>query len=66
MISMQFLFGVLLALAVLAGSAIAFSAAVLAAPSVPKPGRPPHGGIRRDPPPLPQPDTDDARELVLR
>ena len=66
MISMQFLFGVLLALAVLAGAAIAFSAAILAATPVAKPGRPPRGGIRRDLPPLPQPHIDDARELVLR
>jgi hypothetical protein len=66
MISMQFFFGVLTALAVLAGATIAFSAAVLAAASVAKPGRPPHGGIRRDLPPLPQPHTDDARTLVLR
>ena len=66
MISMQFFLGVLTALAVLAGAAIAFSAAVLAAAPAAKPGRPPHGGIRRDLPPLPQPHTDDARTLVLR
>jgi hypothetical protein len=29
-------------------------------------GQAPPGGIRRDPPRQPQPDTDDARELVLR
>lgn len=29
------------------------------------PVRPPHGGIRRDPPPQRQPGTDDTRVLVL-
>ncbi len=76
MIDMQFLDGVLIALAVLVGAAIALSVAILAVASVTKRGQepyggtrrdlPPHGGTRRDLPPLPQPDTDDARELVLR
>jgi len=30
------------------------------------PGQAPHGGIRRDVTPLPQPDADHTRELVLR
>jgi hypothetical protein len=69
MISMQFLDGVLVALAALIGIAIALSVAILASGSVSKPGQAPHGGIRRNVPDLPrdpQPDTDDARELVLR
>jgi hypothetical protein len=66
MIGMQFLSGVLVALAALAAAAITLSAAILAAASVAKPGQAPHGGIRRDPPPHLQPDTDDARVLVLR
>ncbi len=66
MIDMQLLDGVLVALGVLVGAAIALSAAILAATSLSKPGQAPHGGIRRDMPPHPQPDTDDARTLVLR
>lgn len=68
MISMQFLDGVLVALAALVAVAIALSVVILASGSVSKPGQAPHGGIRRDLPDLPQhpqPDTDDARELVL-
>jgi hypothetical protein len=68
MISMQLFYGVLVALAALAGAAITLAAvaAVLTATSVAKPGQPPHGGIRRDLSPHPQPNLDDARELVLR
>jgi hypothetical protein len=65
MIDMHLLDGVLLALAVLIGSAVALSAVMLLAARVTGPGRAPHGGIRRDVPQQPQPDTDDARELVL-
>ena len=61
---MQLLNGVLVALAVLASAAIAVSLAMLTAPSLTRPGQP-HGGIRPDPPQHPQPDTDDARTLVL-
>jgi hypothetical protein len=65
MISMQVLGGILVALAALIGAAIALSAALWAAGSESKPGQPPHGGIRRDVPQLPQPEPDNARELVL-
>jgi hypothetical protein len=65
MISIQLLGGILLALAVLVGAATALSAVIWASGSVSKPGQPPHGGIRRDVPQLPQPEPDDARELVL-
>ena len=68
MISMQLLGGVFVALAALVGVAIALSAALWASGSARKPGKPPHGGIRRDVPQLPQlpePEPDDARELVL-
>ncbi len=63
-IDMQLLGGVLVALAVLVGAAIALSVAMLAAASVAKRGQAPRGGIRRDLPPAPQPDIDDARTLV--
>ena len=67
MFGMQLLDGVLVALAVLVGAAIALSAAILAVSLATRPGQAPQGGIRRDPPqPQPQPDTDDARVLVLR
>jgi len=66
MISMQLLDGALVALAVLVGAAIALSLAILAASLAAKPGQPPRGGIRRDLPQHPQPDTDDRRVLVLR
>jgi hypothetical protein len=66
MISMHLLYGVLLALAALVGAAIALSAVIWAAARpASKPGQPPHGGIRRDVPQLPEPEPDDARELVL-
>jgi hypothetical protein len=65
MIDIHLLTGVLLALAVLIGATVALSAVMLLATRVTGPGRTPHGGIRRDLPPQPQPDTDDARELVL-
>lgn len=65
MIDMQLLGGVLTALAVLVGASIAISLAFMATGSVAQTGQTPPGGIRRDPPWQPQPDTDDARELVL-
>jgi hypothetical protein len=65
MINMQLLDGVLVALAVLVGAAVALSVAMLAVRSVSKPGPAPHGGIRPDPPQQPQSDTDDDRVLVL-
>jgi hypothetical protein len=64
MTGMQFLDGVLVALA-LVGIAIALSVVMLAAGSVSKPGPAPQGGIRPDLPQQPQSDTDDARVLVL-
>jgi hypothetical protein len=66
MIDTQLLDGILVALAVLVGAAIALSLAIFAVSSVTRPGQTPRGGIRRDLPQHPQPDTDDARELVLR
>jgi hypothetical protein len=65
MIQVHVLTGVLLALAVLIGATVALSAVMLLASRVTGSGRAPHGGIRRDLPQQPQPDTDDARELVL-
>ena len=70
MISMQLLEGVLVALAALAGAAVVLAVAIMAAaavskPGVSKPGRPPRGGIRREMPTQPQPDTDHDRVLVL-
>ena len=66
MIDIHLLNGVLVALAMLIGTAVALSAVMLLAARVSGPGRAPHGGIRRDLPQEPQPDPDDARELVLR
>ena len=66
MINMQLLDGVLLALAVLVGAAIALSVVMLAVGSASKPGPAPQGGIRPYLPQQPQSDTDDARVLVLR
>jgi hypothetical protein len=65
MIQVHVLTGVLLALAVLIGATVALSAVMLLASRVTGSGRAPHGGIRRDLPQQPQPDPDDARELVL-
>ena len=70
MISMQLLDGVLVALAGLVGAAVVLAAAIMAAaavskPGQSKPGQSPHGGIRRETPTQPQPDTDDDRVLVL-
>ncbi len=65
MIDVHLLTGVLLALAVLIGATVALSAVMLLASRVTGSGRAPHGGIRRDLPQQPQPDTDDARDLVL-
>ena len=81
MINIHLLNGVLVAAALLIGAAVALSLVMLAAARVTGPGRAPHGGIRRDLPQQPQPDTDntpvllpwqpqpeseDARVLVLR
>jgi hypothetical protein len=66
MIDMQLLTGVLIALAVLVGAAIALSAAMLAAASEARHGQAPHGGTPPGLPQHPQPDTDSARVLVLR
>ena len=65
MISMQLLDGVLVALAGLVGAAVVLAAAIMAAAIAHKPGQSPHGGIRREMPTQPQPDTDDDRVLVL-
>ena len=65
MISMQLLDGVLVALAGLVGAAVVLAAAIMAAAAVSKPGQSPHGGIQREMPTQPQPDTDDDRVLVL-
>jgi len=66
MIDIHILTGVLLALAVLIGATVALSAVMLLASRGSNgSGRAPHGGIRRDLPQQPQPDPDDARELVL-
>jgi hypothetical protein len=65
MIDMQLIGGVLTALAVLVGLSIAISLAMWATRSAAQTGQTPPGGIRRDPPRQPQPDPDDARELVL-
>jgi hypothetical protein len=66
MIHTQILTGVLVAMAALAGLAILLAVTFWTAASVGKPGQAPHGGTRRDLPPLPQPDAHDTRELVLR
>ena len=78
MIDMQLLGGILIALTMLVGLSIAISIAMMASGSGAKTtGQTPPGGIRRDPPRQPphqppwqspwqpQPETDDARELVL-
>jgi hypothetical protein len=66
MINMQLLDGVLVALALLVGAAIALSLVMLAVRSVSKPGPAPQGGVRPDLPQQPQSDTDGHRVLVLR
>jgi hypothetical protein len=68
MIHVQLVEGVLLAVAGLVGAATVLSLVMLAASSATRRGQAPHGGIRRDLPrhPQPEPDTDDARVLVLR
>ena len=58
MIDMQHLDSALVVLAILVGAAIALS--------VTHRGQTPRGGTRRDLPPQPVPDDDDARQLVLR
>ena len=72
MLDMQLLNDGLVTVAVLIGVAITLAIAVMTAARVSRtgqsrPGQAPHGGIRRDLPLQPQPDTDvdDARELVL-
>ena len=65
MIHTQLLTGILVAVAALVGLAIVFAIALQATASAAKPGQSPDGGIRREEPPLPPPDADDARELVL-
>jgi len=52
-------------MAALAGLAIVLAVTLWTVASVSRPGQAPHGGIRRDLPPLPQPDAHDTRELVL-
>jgi hypothetical protein len=64
MIDMQLLGGVLVAVAALAGLAIALAVVMLAAGSAAKPGPAPQGGIRRDLPQQPESEPDDARTLV--
>jgi hypothetical protein len=65
MINTQLFHEVILALVVLAGAAVAFSAAMhLAARSGPSPSHPPRGGSRRNRPQDPQPEPDGIRELV--
>jgi hypothetical protein len=66
MIDTQLLTGILVALAALAGLAIVLVLALQATASATRPGQGPHGGIHRGEPEVPQPDADDARELVLR
>jgi hypothetical protein len=53
-------------MAALTGLAIVLAVALWTSASVSRPGQAPHGGTRRDLPPLPQPDADETRELVLR
>ncbi len=62
----QLLTGVLTALATLGGLAIVLAFALWTAASATTSGQAPHGGIRRDLTPLPQPDADETRELALR
>jgi hypothetical protein len=66
MIDMQLLGSALVALAILVGAAVALSAAMVAAAAITHRGQTPRGGTRRDLPPQPVPDDDDARQLVLR
>jgi hypothetical protein len=66
MFDTQILTGALVAVAALAGLAIVLAVTFWTAASVGRPGQAPHGGTRRDLPPLPQPDADETRELVLR
>ena len=67
MIDTQLFHGVILALAVIVGLAFAFSAAMLVAHFLAKPGQvppapPPRGGNRRDLPEDPQPEPEEVRE----
>jgi hypothetical protein len=65
MIDMQLLTGILVAVGLIVVAAIALSVGIFAVASAAKPGRGPHGGIRRDLPGQPQPDADNDRELML-
>jgi len=65
MIDTQLFHDALLVLAVLIAITMAFTAAMMLAPSsVPRPGRPPRGGNWRDQPRDPQPEPDGISELV--
>jgi hypothetical protein len=64
MINIHLLNGLLVAVALLVGMAVALSVTMLIAARVSGSGRAPHGGIRRHPPQQPQPDPDDASVLV--
>ena len=66
MIDTQLLDGMLLALAIMVGAAIALSVAMVAAAAAARRGQTPRGGTRRELPRQPMPDDDNARELVLR
>jgi hypothetical protein len=65
MIDIHLLNGALIALALIVGTAVALSVAMVAAAGVTRPGPAPRGGTRRDQPQPPAPDADHARELVL-
>ena len=64
MINTQLFHDVILGLAMLIATTLAFTTAMmLAARSAPKPGQTPRGGSRRDLPQDPQPEPDGIREL---
>jgi hypothetical protein len=65
MINIHLINGVLVALALVIGTTVALSAVMLLASRVTGQGRAPRGGTRRDLPQQPQPDPDEARELML-
>jgi hypothetical protein len=65
MINTQLFHDVILGLAMLIATTLAFTTAMmLAARSAPKPGQTPHGGSRRDLPQDPQPEPDGIVELI--